>query len=602
MGTGGYGSRVFDSSSSLLATRRRCSSSPPVQAVRRPLLVRSRKLEASNSKSSTLLLAISASLVNTTTTREEARSIAAAVTAVSLDSRRRQVTRTNMDSSQSQQQSTNIGSSTGSGSIGGESLSSEGSPPLWRFVTRIEKQGAVGGTWKYRCNFCNENRTSSYSRVRAHLLQIKGQGITCCKKVSRADKLEMQKLDDEFENKKLDSGPREVPLPSESLSHLDSDAMFKKRKSEKSPITRCFGIETRDQLDQEIARMFYTGGLPFNLARNPHYMRSYTFAATHNIAGYKPPGYNKLRTTLLVQEKANVENLMIPLKSTWREKGVTIVTDGWSDPTRKPLINFMATSGNGPIFLKAVNCFGEIKDKYFIANLMKEVIQEVGHQNVVQVITDNAANCKGAGELIESEFPHIYWTPCVVHTLNLALKNICAARNVSNNSETYEECSWITDIHGDAMVIKNFIMNHNMRLAIFQKFSPLKLLSVADTRFASIIVMLKRFKLIKRGLQAMVISDEWTSYREEDMGKANFVKDKIVNDDWWDKLAYIVDFTKPIYDMIRLCDTDKPCLHLVYEMWDSMIEQVKLEIYKKEGRPTSEFSPFYHVVYEILVL
>ncbi|KAK8556593.1 hypothetical protein V6N12_002990 [Hibiscus sabdariffa] len=67
-----------------------------------------------------------------------------------------------------------------------------------------------------------------------------------------------------------------------------------------------------------------------------------------------------------------------------------------------------------------------------------------------------------------------------------------------------------------------------MRLVMFQRFSPLKLLSVVDTRFASIIVMLKRFKLIKQGLQTMVISDEWNSYREDDMGKANFVKEKLV--------------------------------------------------------------------------
>ncbi|KAK9037128.1 hypothetical protein V6N11_022050 [Hibiscus sabdariffa] len=89
-----------------------------------------------------------------------------------------------------------------------------------------------------------------------------------------------------------------------------------------------------------------------------------------------------------------------------------------------------------------------------------------------------------------------------------------------------------------------------MRLVIFQRYSPLKLLSVSDTRFASIIVMLKRFKLIKRALQAMVISDEWASYREDDMGKANFVKEKLVSDDWWDKVAYIIDFTMPIYDML----------------------------------------------------
>ena len=75
-------------------------------------------------------------------------------------------------------------------------------------------------------------------------------------------------------------------------------------------------------------------------------------------------------------------------------------------------------------------------------------------------------------------------------------------------------------------------------------------------------MMLKRFNLIKRCLQAMVISQEWSSYREDDTGKANFVKEKIVNDDWWDKIDYIIDFTRPIYDMIRVCDTNRPCLHL----------------------------------------
>ncbi|GAA0151775.1 hypothetical protein LIER_43151 [Lithospermum erythrorhizon] len=167
------------------------------------------------------------------------------------------------------------------------------------------------------------------------------------------------------------------------------------------------------------------------------------------------------------------------------------MSDGWSDPTRKPLINFIAITTSSPLFLKAVNCFDKVKDRFFIADLMKEVINEVGHQNIVQVITDNATNCKAVGEIIESLFSHIYWTPCVVHILNFALKNICAAKNVEGNAAIYEECNWIIDIHGDALAIKYFIMNHNMRLAIFSKFSPLKLLSVVDTRFAFIIVMLK---------------------------------------------------------------------------------------------------------------
>ncbi|KAG5149868.1 hypothetical protein JHK82_016749 [Glycine max] len=66
-----------------------------------------------------------------------------------------------------------------------------------------------------------------------------------------------------------------------------------------------------------------------------------------------------------------------------------------------------------------------------------------------------------------SLYPHMYWTPCVAHTLNLAFKNIYASKNTEDNEETFELCNWITNIHGDAIQIKNFIMNHTMRLTIF---------------------------------------------------------------------------------------------------------------------------------------
>ncbi|KAK8306128.1 hypothetical protein V6Z11_D03G106300 [Gossypium hirsutum] len=140
-----------------------------------------------------------------------------------------------------------------------------------------------------------------------------------------------------------------------------------------------------------------------------------------------------------------------------------------------------------------------------------------------------------------------------------------------------------------------------MRLAIFNSFVPLKLLAVADTRFTSMIVMLKRFKLIKRGLQNMVISDEWSTYREDDVSKAYLVKEKILDDLWWDKVDYILTFIEPIYDMLRIIDTDKPTLHLVYEMWDEMIEKVKTNIYRHEGKKGNERSILYEIVYSILI-
>jgi len=106
-----------------------------------------------------------------------------------------------------------------------------------------------------------------------------------------------------------------------------------------------------------------------------------------------------------------------------------------------------------------------------------------------------------------------------VHTLNLALKNICAAKNTKKNSVAYDQCFWISQIADNFTFIKKFIVGHSMRISMFNRFNSLKLFFVVPTRFASTIVMLKRF--LKKGLQEMVISDEWSSYKEDDMLRQN---------------------------------------------------------------------------------
>ncbi|XP_052171638.1 uncharacterized protein LOC127787616 [Diospyros lotus] len=49
---------------------------------------------------------------------------------------------------------------------------------------------------------------------------------------------------------------------------------------------------------------------------------------------------------------------------------------------------------------------------------------KVGPQNVVQVVTDNAANNMGAAKLLKVKRPNIFWTSCATHTINLMLESI----------------------------------------------------------------------------------------------------------------------------------------------------------------------------------
>ncbi|KAG6466858.1 hypothetical protein ZIOFF_075342 [Zingiber officinale] len=383
--------------------------------------------------------------------------------------------------------------------------------PLWKFVTKVEK--AVGGgnvTWS--CNICTKVCKGSYSRVKAHLLKQKGVGIAGCTAVTMDQMKRMQQLVDDAELRKKNSKPKEVSLPSSSTSsnmaskssfsgpgplQNDDPTLTKKRKGQLGPLEKAFNLNARDELHSEIARLFYTGGLSFNIARNSHYVRVFSLATQRTIPGYLPPGYNLLRTSLLQKEKAHIEKLLEPTKTAWKQK-----------------------------------------------------------------------------------------------------VNICAPTDSLQNKEAFDECKWIAEVANDASMIKNFILNHNMRLSMFNDNSNLKMLSLANTRFASTIIMLKRFRQIKKCLENMVISERWDVYKEDDVVKARVVKYKILDDQFWEKIDYILAFTSPIYEVLRKVDTDQPCLHLVYEWWDEMIEKMRVAISKGAH---SEDSKFYEVVHNILV-
>ncbi|KAL4598518.1 hypothetical protein ACB092_11G064800 [Castanea dentata] len=401
--------------------------------------------------------------------------------------------------------------------------STESVAPLWKYVTKLEKAAAAGGNVTFRCNYCEKTFKGSYSRVKARLLKLSNCGIQPCGKVGDEYLNEMQKLEDAYEesSRRLKK-PKLVSLPSDSPSspHLGPTLSSTATK----------------QLDSLIARTFYYASLPFHFAKNPYWIEMIKFACNNNLAGYIPPGYNKLRTTLLHKEKVHIEKLLKSIKDTWKERGLSIVK-------------------KGPLFIESIDGTKEYKDKHFISDLFLKVIGEVGHTHVVQVITDNASVMKAAGSIVEAEYPYIFWSPCV-------------------DEVAYNECNWIAQVLDEATFIRIFITNHSMRLAIFNSFSPLKLLVVAETRFASIIIMLKRLFQVKQHFRNMVISEEWMSYREDDVGKAQTVRDYVLNDLWWDK---------------------------VYEMWDSMIENVKKEIYQQEGKEEYEESPFYDVVHAILI-
>lgn len=118
---------------------------------------------------------------------------------------------------------------------------------------------------------------------------------------------------------------------------------------------------------------------------------------------YKPPAYNTLRTRLLDQACNNVKDDLLKLRDGINQRGATLVSDGWDDASDNPLVNFLLVTDEGAEFLGSVDTTGQIKDMQYLADRLAEAIEEVGAENVIQVVTDNASNCVGAGTIVEEK-------------------------------------------------------------------------------------------------------------------------------------------------------------------------------------------------------
>ena len=156
--------------------------------------------------------------------------------------------------------------------------------------------------------------------------------------------------------------------------------------------------ELREKACRELARWFYDAG-------NPFYAATYdSFAiACESIGqfgpGLKPPSMYELRVPFLKKEVEDTEKAIVEHKKEWADIGCSILSDGWRDTTvQKDIINFLINSPKGSVFIRSMDVSEVIKDANLLFKVLDDMVEEVGEENVVQVVTDNASNYVKAGK------------------------------------------------------------------------------------------------------------------------------------------------------------------------------------------------------------
>ncbi|XP_052177542.1 uncharacterized protein LOC127791597 [Diospyros lotus] len=235
-----------------------------------------------------------------------------------------------------------------------------------------------------------------------------------------------------FTTKDGKSGSSASSKGKRKIGEMTSFFKYGVQDSKQPSIKACVQSKERwHVIDMAIALWFYDACIPTNAVNSPFFQKAVDKIASMGH-GYKAPNYHALRVNLLRDAKTQIKLIIDSFRSHWAEVRCTIMGDGWTDTRQRPLINFLVYCSKGLSFTKFVDASNFITDAETLCNLFAEIVEFVGPNNVVHIVTDNGANYKAAGRKLSERYPTIRWSPCAAHCINLIMKDMLKMNDVKN--------------------------------------------------------------------------------------------------------------------------------------------------------------------------
>ncbi|RVW33881.1 hypothetical protein CK203_082945 [Vitis vinifera] len=180
-----------------------------------------------------------------------------------------------------------------------------------------------------------------------------------------------------------------------------------------------------------------------------------------------------------------------------------------------------------PSFQPMIEAIGQYDvDGRKMFELLDKWVEQVGEENVIQVITDNHSSYVMAGRLLELKRSHLYWTPCAAHCLDLMLEDIGKLPNIKRTLER-------------AISLNGYIYNRSGLLNMMRRFTGQReLLRPAKTRFATAFITLSRLHEQKNNLRKMFTSSDWSDSKWAKEQKGKTIANIVLMPSFWNTIVF----------------------------------------------------------------
>ncbi|CAN1121526.1 hypothetical protein LINPERPRIM_LOCUS2227 [Linum perenne] len=271
--------------------------------------------------------------------------------------------------------------------------------------------------------------------------------------------------------------------------------------------------DLRKDAAKSIARWFYLTGTSFNAAREPEYYTMFELAARHG-------------------------------------PGCSIMSDGWTDRKQRSICNFLVNSPKGTVFIESLDT-SHSKNTQKVFEMLDDVVEKAGEENVIQIVTDNASAYKAAeAKLMEKK-------------LSIHKTTIAKGRKITNY------------IYGRAMLIS--------MLKEFTKGGDL--IRPAVTRFATAYLTLGCLSEHKGDLMSMFSSETWRKSTFSTTRAGKRIQGITLDSRFWTSVLTCLRAAMPLMKVLRLVDSNGlPSMPFLYLELNQAMEKIKSNFSNIEKR------------------
>ncbi|KAF5941429.1 hypothetical protein HYC85_019071 [Camellia sinensis] len=446
---------------------------------------------------------------------------------------------------------------------------------------------------KVKCNYCEKIVSGGINRFKQHLARIPGEVAPCKnapeevylkikenmkwhrtgRRHRRPDAKEISAFymhsDNEEEEEEQEEDARmsnERLLLGEKRSGKDSRRMFKgmssgsgsepllKRprldsavlKTPKSQMPASYkqlktgsSKKSRREAMSAICKFFYHAGVPSHAANSPYFHKMLELVGQygHDLVG---PSSRMVSGRFLQDEIVTIKNYLVEYKASWAVTGCSILADSWKDTQGRTLINFLVSCPRGIYFVSSVDATNVVEDAANLFKLLDKVVEEMGEENVVQVITENTPSYQAAGKMLEDKRKKLFWTPCAAYCIEQMLEDFVKIKLVG---ECMEKSQKITKL------IYNQIWLLNLMKKDFTEGQ--ELLRPSVTQYASSFATLQSLLDHRIGLKRMFQSNKWLSSRLSKSDEGKEVEKIVLNATFWKKVQYVRKSVDPIMQLLQ---------------------------------------------------